>query len=70
MKYKEYPKYKDSGVEWIREIPEEWQVKKLKFILDMPVSDGPHETPVFQDSGIPFFSVDNIQNNKLFLEKL
>ena len=70
MKYKEYPKYKDSGVEWIRKIPEEWQVKKLKFILDMPVSDGPHETPVFQDSGIPFFSVDNIQNNKLFLEKL
>jgi len=70
MKYKKYPKYKDSGVEWIGEIPEEWQVKKLKFILDMPVSDGPHETPVFQDSGIPFFSVDNIQNNKLFLEKL
>ena len=70
MKYKRYSKYKDSGVEWIGEIPEGWEIKRLKFILDIPVSDGPHETPVFQDSGIPFFSVDNIQDDKLFLEKL
>ena len=27
-----YPKYKDSGVEWLGEIPEEWKVKKLKFL--------------------------------------
>ena len=26
-----YEKYKDSGVEWIGEIPEEWEVKKLKY---------------------------------------
>ena len=24
-----YEKYKDSGVEWIGEIPEEWEVVKL-----------------------------------------
>jgi len=29
-----YEKYKDSGVEWIGEIPEEWEVKKLKYIAD------------------------------------
>ena len=29
-----YEKYKDSGVEWIGEIPEGWEVKKLKFIAD------------------------------------
>ena|GEM_PF-5360286 len=28
---KPYPKYKDSGVEWIGEVPEEWEVGKLKF---------------------------------------
>jgi len=27
-----YEKYKDSGVEWIGEIPEGWGVKKLKYI--------------------------------------
>jgi type I restriction enzyme S subunit len=31
MKYKRYPKYKDSGVEWIGEIPEGWEIKKIKF---------------------------------------
>ena len=29
---KQYRTYKDSGVEWIGEIPEHWEVKRLKFI--------------------------------------
>ncbi|RYE28576.1 MAG: restriction endonuclease subunit S [Sphingobacteriaceae bacterium] len=29
----EYEKYKDSGVEWLGEIPEHWEVKKLKHIF-------------------------------------
>ena len=33
MKYPRYPAYKDSGVEWIGEIPNEWKVKKLKWCL-------------------------------------
>ena len=28
---KRYPKYKDSGVEWVGEIPEGWETKKLKY---------------------------------------
>jgi type I restriction enzyme, S subunit len=28
---KHYPKYKDSGVEWIGEVPEGWELKKLKY---------------------------------------
>ncbi len=27
---KPYPKYKESGVEWIGEIPEEWEVAKYR----------------------------------------
>ena len=27
-----YPKYKPSGIEWIGEIPEKWNVKKLKYV--------------------------------------
>ncbi|HOA84041.1 MAG TPA: restriction endonuclease subunit S [Candidatus Hydrothermia bacterium] len=33
MGYKRYEKYKDSGVEWIGEIPEHWEILKLKNIL-------------------------------------
>ena len=28
-----YPKYKDSGIEWIGEIPEHWEVNKIQYIL-------------------------------------
>ena len=29
---KRYPEYKESGVEWIGEIPKHWEIKKLKYI--------------------------------------
>ncbi|TGN14004.1 restriction endonuclease subunit S [Leptospira ilyithenensis] len=29
---KPYPKYRDSGVEWLGQIPEGWEVKKLKYL--------------------------------------
>jgi len=32
MKLKPYPKYKPSGVKWIRDIPDHWEVKRLKFV--------------------------------------
>ena len=32
-KYKKYPKYKESGVAWLGEIPEHWEQKRLKAIL-------------------------------------
>jgi type I restriction enzyme S subunit len=30
MSFPRYPKYKDSGVEWLGEVPEHWDVKRLK----------------------------------------
>ena len=30
-----YEKYKDSGVEWIGEIPEEWEVKRFKYLFGL-----------------------------------
>lgn len=32
-KLKPYPKYKDSGIQWIGKIPEGWEVNRLKFLL-------------------------------------
>lgn len=31
-KYKPYPKYKDSGVEWLGRVPEHWDVKRLRHV--------------------------------------
>lgn len=58
-------KMKDSGVEWIGEIPEHWKVFKTLFSLSMPITDGPHETPELYDSGIPFISAEAITNGKI-----
>ena len=38
MKYKPYPKYKPSGIEWIRDIPEEWNVLRLKYKISLDPS--------------------------------
>ncbi|MDP1664437.1 MAG: restriction endonuclease subunit S [Methylobacter sp.] len=35
-----YESYKGSGVEWIGEIPKEWAVKKLKYILSISNGEG------------------------------
>jgi type I restriction enzyme S subunit len=36
--WKKYPKYKDSGVEWLGEIPEGWDSNKLKFLTRVKLS--------------------------------
>lgn len=35
MQRKPYQKYKPSGVEWLGEVPEHWEVKKLKYCLSL-----------------------------------
>jgi type I restriction enzyme S subunit len=35
VKYQKYAEYKDSGVEWLGEIPKGWEVLKLKYALDL-----------------------------------
>lgn len=39
MKYQAYPKYKDSSVEWLGDIPEEWNVLDLKFGSQIELSN-------------------------------
>jgi type I restriction enzyme S subunit len=38
-RYKPYPAYKDSGVEWLGEIPAHWEVKRLKTIATVELSN-------------------------------
>jgi type I restriction enzyme, S subunit len=38
-KWKPYPAYKDSGVEWLGKIPEHWEVRRLKNIASVELSN-------------------------------
>ncbi|MGI9282921.1 MAG: hypothetical protein ACR2PX_25275 [Endozoicomonas sp.] len=31
-KYEAYPEYRDSGVEWLGEVPKNWNARQLKFL--------------------------------------
>jgi type I restriction enzyme S subunit len=62
-------KMKDSGVEWIGEIPEHWKISKLGFYT---TKIGSGSTPkggseIYPDSGIPFIRSQNVHFNGLRL---
>lgn len=41
-KYYPYPEYKDSGVEWLGEVPSEWIATRLKFIASINMGQSPN----------------------------
>ena len=51
---------KDSGNKCTGQIPTHWEYCKILFILSMPITDGPHETPEKQEEGIPFISAEAV----------
>ena len=56
---------KDSGIDWIGQIPQGWGVKPIKHVVATPVTDGPHETPLLCETGIPFLSAEAVKNGVL-----
>lgn len=56
---------KDSKIKEIGKIPKHWNAYALKFILKIPITDGPHTTPKFLKEGIPFISAHAIKNNDI-----
>lgn len=61
---------KDSGIEWVDKIPQEWENRKMISILSMRVIDGPHESPELFDTGIPYISANAIENGKIDFSKM
>lgn len=53
---------KDSGIEWIGEIPEHWEIKELKFALE-GLCDGTHGTYERVSDGKLLLSAKNIGDN-------
>ncbi|MEZ9301689.1 restriction endonuclease subunit S [Vibrio breoganii] len=67
-RYQTYAEYCQTSNKWIGLVPKAWEVVPLKYLCANFVKDGPHETPKFQGEGVPFLSVDSIQNNELVFE--
>jgi len=55
---------KDSGIPWIGEIPQHWEVKNLKRVC-RKITDGEHISPNLSESGVPLLSAKDIRDREI-----
>ena len=61
--YKPYPAYRDSGVEWIGQVPEHWRVTPLKVIAETVNGATPESgKPEYWDGDIAWYTPTDIDN--------
>ncbi len=60
-RFRPYPAYKDSGIEWLGEIPAHWQVQRLKYVATLNDEALPEATdPEFEMTYVDIASVDAV----------
>jgi len=71
MNLKPYPKYKDSGIQWIGKIPEGWKNFRLKHVINefiaggTPSSDNEKFWAQSGDKGIPWVKIGDMTNKEI-----
>ena len=61
-----YEKYKDSGIEWIGEIPEHWEVKRIKYINSYQNGRNPKDLKiVWNDNYEIYLAMDYLRENPI-----
>ena len=68
MSFPRYPKYKPSGIEWLGDVPEHWDVLQMKRIATIRYGIG--EPPRYHDEGTPLVRATNVHAGRLFAEGL
>jgi type I restriction enzyme S subunit len=57
---KKYDSYKDSGIEWMGEIPSHWNISKSKFEINV-INGYAFKSEDFQDDGIPVVRIGDLK---------
>jgi type I restriction enzyme, S subunit len=55
MSFPRYPKYEDSGVEWLGDVPTHWEFRRLKSLVEEPLKYGANESAELDDRTQPRF---------------
>jgi type I restriction enzyme S subunit len=58
---------KDSGVEWLGEIPAHWEVKRLKFVTSFVTSGSRGWAQYYSDEGAIFLRIGNLSRTSISL---
>ena len=68
MKLEPYPDYKDSGVEWLGDVPAHWEMKRLKQVAEVRggVAKGKDQGGI-ETISVPYLRVANVQDGYLDL---
>ncbi len=69
MKLKPYPKYKDSGVPWLDEIPDHWTIRRQRNVVTMLVSNV-DKNIVEGEMPVRLCNYVDVYKNQLITEKL
>jgi len=54
-------KMKDSGIEWLEEIPEHWEVKRLKYVVDMKSGSGITSEMIKEEGEYPVYGGNGLR---------
>jgi type I restriction enzyme, S subunit len=61
MSFPRYPKYKDSGVEWLGEVPEHWEICALKRIINMQSGESITAEDIAENGTYPVFGGNGLR---------
>jgi type I restriction enzyme, S subunit len=57
---------KPSGIPWLGDIPQHWEVARLKFLVRR-ITDGEHISPSLADQGIPLLSAKDVRDRIILM---
>jgi type I restriction enzyme S subunit len=67
MSFPLYPKYRDSGILWLGELPAHWGHASLRRVCRQ-ITDGSHFSPQSVDEGKAYVTVRNLHSGRVDLE--
>jgi type I restriction enzyme S subunit len=60
-----YPAYRPTKLPWLPQIPEHWEVVKVKYVCS--ITDCKHITPNYVNEGFPVVSTGNVKPGQITL---
>ena len=66
MSFPKYAEYKTSGVEWLGDVPEHWEITPIKYLVELCGGGTPSKTNLdYWDGAVPWASAKDLKSESL-----